>query len=212
MHLDGVTSGLQQESQGCLLPTGKQSRATRVKTEDAAVRSRPAACDVTRPTPGEIDAVLTATRVLVAISAQSVAQVEDHVTLPQLRVLVVIASHGQRNLNSVAEALGVHPSNATRACDKLVEAGLIRRRDDPTDRRNLILQLTDSGQQLIDTMTEHRRTAIAHILAKMLVQQRGSLVAALEAFAEAAGEIPPSQAWSVGWTTDEAAGPPEHNG
>ncbi|MCA1821332.1 MAG: MarR family winged helix-turn-helix transcriptional regulator [Pseudonocardia sp.] len=163
---------------------------------------------MTRPTPGEIDAVLTATRVLVAISAQSVAQVEDHVTLPQLRVLVVIASHGQRNLNSVAEALGVHPSNATRACDKLVEAGLIRRRDDPTDRRNLILQLTDSGQQLIDTMTEHRRTAIAHILAKMLVQQRGSLVAALEAFAEAAGEIPPGQAWSLGWTTGEAADPP----
>jgi hypothetical protein len=43
-------------------------------------------------------------------------------TLPQLRVLVVIASRGPQNLAGVAQGLGVHSSNATRACDKLVEA------------------------------------------------------------------------------------------
>lgn len=154
--------------------------------------------DETSPTPAEIDAVMAATRVLVAITAQSVAQVEDQVTLPQLRVLVMIASRRPQNLNSIAQALGVHPSNATRACDKLVEAGLLRRSDDPADRRNLILQLTKSGRQLIQTMTEHRRTAIANILAKMLVQQRSSLVPALLAFTNTAGETPPSQAWALG--------------
>lgn len=162
-----------------------------------------AGCDETRAIPAEIDAVMAATRVLVAISAQSVAKVEDQVAFPQLRVLVMIGDRGPQNLNSVAQALGVHPSNATRACDKLVEAGLLRRSDDPADRRNVILQLTESGRQLIHTMVEQRRSAIAKILAKMLAQHRSSLVPALTAFAEAAGETSPSQAWTLGWPTGD---------
>ncbi|PZS39902.1 MAG: MarR family transcriptional regulator [Pseudonocardiales bacterium] len=158
--------------------------------------------DATRPTPEQIDAVMLAARVLVAVSAQSVASVEDRVTLPQLRILVVIASRGPQNLASVAQGLGVHPSNATRTCDKLVNAGLLHRSDDPADRRNLVLQLTASGQQLVQNMIEHRRTAIANVLATMAPQLRSDLAPALLAFAEAAGEIPPSRAWSLGWTTD----------
>jgi DNA-binding MarR family transcriptional regulator len=171
--------------------------------EDAWMRPPQAGCDETRPTPAEIDVVMAATRVLVAISAQSVAKVEDQVTFPQLRVLVMIGDRGPQNLNSVAQALGVHPSNATRTCDKLVEAGLLRRSDNPADRRNLILQLTESGRQLIHTMVEHWRTAIAKILAKMLAQHRSNLVPALTAFAEAAGETSSSQAWTLGWPTGD---------
>jgi len=74
---------------------------------------------------------MVAARVLVAVSAQSVARVEGQVTLPQLRVLVMIASRGTQNVTSVAQGLGVHASNATRTCDKLVEAVLIHRREDP---------------------------------------------------------------------------------
>src|SRR5581483_2305912 len=161
--------------------------------------------DAARPCDEQIDAVLVACRALVAVAAQSVAAVEDRVALPQLRVLVMIASRGPQNLHSVAEGLGVHPSNATRACDKLVEAHLLHRSDDPADRRNLILRLTESGRQLVHTMMENRRVAIAAILAKMRVQHRSSLVAPLRAFAEAAGETPEGQLWALGWTTTNAS-------
>ncbi len=156
-----------------------------------------------RPSAEQIDAVLVACRALVAVAAQSVASVEDRVTLPQLRVLVMIASRGPQNLASVAAGLGVHASNGTRMCDKLVNAGLLHRSDDPTDRRNLVLQLTPSGQQLVDSMTEHRRTAIAKVLAKMPAQLRSDLVPALLAFANSAQGIPPSEAWALGWTTEQ---------
>lgn len=156
-----------------------------------------------RPSLAEIDAVLLATRVLVAVSAQSVANVDDHVTLPQLRVLGMIASRGPRNLSSVAQALGVHPSNATRTCDKLVEAGLIHRSDNPANRRNLTLRLTEPGRQLIETMTEHRRAVIANVLGRMPANHRSELIPALRAFAEAAGEIPEGQVWSLGWATGQ---------
>jgi hypothetical protein len=57
-----------------------------------------------------VEAVVLATRLLVAISAQSVAAVDDVVTLPQLRVLVMVSSRGPLNLGAVAAGLGVHPS------------------------------------------------------------------------------------------------------
>jgi DNA-binding MarR family transcriptional regulator len=149
---------------------------------------------------------MSAARVLVAVTVQSVTSVEEQVTLPQLRVLVMIASRGPQNLASVAQALGVHPSNATRRCDKLVEAGLVHRSEDPTDRRNLVLQLTASGRQIVQQMTQHRRAAIKGVLAKMPVDLRDNLVPALLAFAQAAGELPAGQAWALGWTTDQPDG------
>src|SRR3954470_22338495 len=85
----------------------------------------------------EVEAAMAATRVLVALSARSIAGLDGRITLPQFRVLVMVASTGPVNLGAVARALGVHPSNATRACDRLVTAGLLDRRDDPDDRRNL---------------------------------------------------------------------------
>lgn len=149
----------------------------------------------------EVEAVLVAARVLVAVSAQSVALIEDVVTLPQFRVLVIVTSRGPLNLGAMAEALGVHPSNATRACDRLVAAGLLDRRDDPADRRNLVLELTAAGRALVEQVMDYRRTAVAEILARMPDRQRAALVPVLQSFAAAGGEVPASSAWHLGWTT-----------
>jgi hypothetical protein len=65
---------------------------------------------VTVTDPEQVDAVMLAMRVLVAVTAQSVAELDERVTLPQLRVLVVIASRGPQNLAAVAQGLGVHSS------------------------------------------------------------------------------------------------------
>ena len=164
-----------------------------------------------RPSPTEVDAVLAATRALVAISAQSVAKIETLVTRPKLRVLAIIASRGPQNLNFIAHALGVDLFTATRTCNKLVEAGLLHRSNDPTDRRELVLQLTESGRQLIQTMHEHRRAAVATILAKIGIEQRHSLVPHLLTFADAAGEVPDSSAWTFGWTTQPPPDTHDHN-
>jgi DNA-binding MarR family transcriptional regulator len=141
---------------------------------------------------------------LVAITAQSVATVQEDVTLPQLRVLVMLASRGPLNLNTVARGLAVHPSNATRACDRLVASGLLDRRDDPEGRRNLILELTEQGRELVETVMDYRRRAIETVLAQMPAVHRRALVPALRSFA-AAGEVPgqisDSGTWTLGWTT-----------
>lgn len=144
---------------------------------------------------------MLAARVLVAVSAQSVAAVEDVVTLPQLRVLVMVASRGTLNLGAVAAGLGVHPSNATRTVERLVVAGLLNRRDDPADRRNLLLELTSAGRGLVDRVLNDRRAAIAGILERMPADRRRALVPVLRSAAAAGGEVPDDAVWALGWTT-----------
>lgn len=142
---------------------------------------------------------MAAARVLVAVVADSVAEVEDQVTLPQLRVLVMLATQGPLNLVAVADSLGVHPSNATRAVERLVVAGLVHRRDDPSDRRNVALTLTAEGQALVDSVFEHRRAAVESVLQRMPQAKRRALPEALGSFADAAGVVPES-AGEMHWT------------
>lgn len=151
----------------------------------------------------EVSAVMSAARLLVALSARSVALVEDVVTLPQLRVLVIVASRGPLHLGAVAQGLDVHLSNATRACDRLVAAGLLDRRDDPADRRHLLLELTAAGRELVERVMGHRRAAIAEVLARMPAHEREVLAPVLRSFAAAGGEVPEPAAWALGWTTSD---------
>ncbi len=148
----------------------------------------------------QIDAVMAAARVLVAVVASSLALVEDQVSLPQLRVLVMLATHGPLNLVAVADALGVHPSNATRTVERLVVAKLVDRREVPTDRRNVSLTLTRNGQALVDSVFEHRRAAIESVVERMPETKRRALPNALESFADAAGEVPEHPAGDGQWT------------
>ncbi len=113
------------------------------------------------------------------------------------------------NLNTVARGLAVHPSNATRACDRLVAAGLLDRRDNPEDRRNLILELTEQGRGMVDTMMAHRRAAIETVVAQVPPIHRRPLVPALRCFAAAgdvSGHIPDSGVWTLGWTSRPGSG------
>ena len=145
-----------------------------------------------------VDAVLSASRVLVAVAARSLADVAEEVTLTQYRTLVVLASRGPQNLAGLAEAVGVTPATATRMCDRLVRKGLIRRRTERDDRRQLRVALTAKGRSLVDAVTVRRRQEIGRIMGEIPPEQQAVLVQALGRLASAAGEVP-EQDWTTGW-------------
>jgi DNA-binding MarR family transcriptional regulator len=145
-----------------------------------------------------VDAVLAASRALVAVAARSVAEVDDTVTLPQYRVLVVLASRGPQPVGVLADELGVHASTATRMCDRLVRRDLIRREVSSTSRRQVEIRLAPAGRRLLGRVTAARRVAIGDIVDRVPAELRPALVTALTAFSDAAGEVP-DQAWAVGW-------------
>ncbi|MFG3659411.1 MarR family winged helix-turn-helix transcriptional regulator [Streptomyces sp. NPDC047706] len=135
-------------------------------------------------------AVLTASRLLVAVSARSLAAVEERVTLPQFRMLVALHSRGAMKLVSLAELLQVAPSTAMRMVDRLIAAGLAVRQVNPGNRRETLLQLTDEGRRTVADVTARRHAEIAAIVQRLAPDQRAALVEALTAFNEAGGEPP----------------------
>jgi DNA-binding MarR family transcriptional regulator len=146
------------------------------------------------------DAVLTASRLLIAVSVRSISAVGDRVTLPQFRMLVVLHSRGKVKHAVLAENLGVTPSTATRMVDRLVAAGLVHREHNPASRREIVLAVTEDGARVVRQVTARRRREIAKIVGKMPDRHRRGLVEALTAFTEAGGEPPaaavPENIWA----------------
>jgi DNA-binding MarR family transcriptional regulator len=132
--------------------------------------------------------LMDAARVFAGITAESVAQVGESITLPQLRVLVLASSRPGSSISAVAEALDVHLSNATRICDRLVHAGLLERRESVADRRRVEVHLTPAGAAVVEAVAAHRRTAIHRLLRTMPSDDQRVLAAALGQFVTAATE------------------------
>lgn len=154
-------------------------------------------------------AVLTASRLLVAVSARSLAEVEERVTLPQFRMLVVLATRGETKLVALAELLQVAPSTAMRMVDRLIAAGLADRKANPANRRETLLRLTEEGRRTVEEVTARRRAEIADIVERLRPTERLALVEALNAFNEAGGEpLAPAtddpEPHPLGWIVDGA--------
>ena len=135
-----------------------------------------------------VDALLRASRALVAISARSLASVSEEVTLPQFRTLVMLANRGPQTVSSIADGLDVHASTMTRMCNRLVNRGLVIRTPSATDRREVVVTLSTQGRQLVEDVTARRRRDLDAVVERMPPEDRSAVVTGLELFAHAAGD------------------------
>jgi DNA-binding MarR family transcriptional regulator len=135
-----------------------------------------------------IDALLRASRLLIGLSARSIAAVDDSITLPQFRLLVVLSTRGPLNLAALAEHLDVKSPTATRMIDRLIAGGLVKRETNPISRREVVIDLTGTGASVVTRVTQLRRREIAAIVANMPAPHRKWLVDALDAFSQAGSE------------------------
>lgn len=133
-------------------------------------------------------ATLRASRALVGVSARSLAPILDQISLPQFRVLVILAERGPTRSGLIAEQLGVHPSTFTRMADRLVAAGWVERQEGQGSRREVHIGLAGPGRDLVESVSLRRLQAIEDILAPLTPAQCKTILDGLQEFAEAAGE------------------------
>ena len=154
-----------------------------------------------------MDAVLTASRSLIAVATRSLGAAAEETTIAQYRALVVLASRGPQRIVDLAAALDAAPSTAGRMCDRLVRKTLIRRHRARADRRAVLVSVTAAGRLVVDHTTARRRALIEEILAMLREDAQRAVAEALRAFSDAAGEVPDSQ-WPPPGPAGEAARPP----
>jgi len=154
--------------------------------------------------------------------AQARDWVDVDLTMSQLKMMFVLSSamgpvDGTSGLRvgEVARGLGVTLPTVTAVMDKLVERGLVRRDEDPLDRRQHVCRLTTDGQALLHRLMAGRR-AFTHALLEHLDEDelaaflRGMqvLLAAAERLRASASAAPPPDSPSAAGSV--AAGAAEH--
>jgi len=137
-----------------------------------------------------VDAILQASRALVAITARSISAVNQEVTLPQFRSLVVLATAGPQTVSALADRLAVHASTMTRMCNRLVARGLVVRAPSAVDRREVVIALSTMGTTVVENVMTARRKELEDVVRRMCDDDRMAVVVALNKFAQTAGRAP----------------------
>jgi DNA-binding MarR family transcriptional regulator len=138
--------------------------------------------------PGTAEVLQYATRMLAGVALRSLDSLGAAVTLPQFRLLAVLADLGPVPSGQAARTLGLDPSTVTRLADRMVAAGHVARGTDPRHRGVVTLALTPSGQDLVAAADVWRRRELAQIMARLRPAEQAAVTAALGLLVRAAGD------------------------
>jgi DNA-binding MarR family transcriptional regulator len=67
-----------------------------------------------------------------------------------VNILMRLFHGGNCGVSMIGEQMGITNAAASQAVDKLVQMGMIRRTEDPQDRRAKLLEITPEGHQLLE--------------------------------------------------------------
>ncbi len=92
---------------------------------------------------------------------------------------------GSASVSALAEASGTSRSAVSKAVDALVRRGLVARSQDPRDRRNVPLALTDEGQRVMDAIFTEAETWLSARFARLTAAETESLLLGMESLRKA---------------------------
>jgi len=102
-------------------------------------------------------------------------------SLSHLHVLTVLEADGAIAMSRLAENLDVSVASATGIVGRMEERGLVARSHGETDRRVVLVQLTDSGIAIFRDMTEQRRRHLGAVLGRLTTDELAALLTGLRA-------------------------------
>ena len=88
-------------------------------------------------------------------------------SMAQAKALHLIGLGGPITMSALASKLGVTASTTSGLVDRLVERGLVDRRSEPADRRQVVVDATSDGRRLIDDFRELGSGAFRQILSRL---------------------------------------------
>lgn len=114
---------------------------------------------------------------------RAVDELGGTVPASQLRALLIIDDSGVLPPSRLAAALGISQSGASRLCDRMAAAGLLRSELAAGTRREITLAATAAGHRLAGWIRGRRRAVIARELGAMSAAGRQALARGLSELA-----------------------------
>lgn len=122
----------------------------------------------------------TVPTVMQFIRTEMRSQREPSLSVPQFRVLIYLDRHPDASLSALADHLGVTRATASTTVDRLVRQGVVSRVEHPTERRLVMLKLTQEGSDRLTQLRQITRQKIAALLGDLSTQDLDNVTAGLE--------------------------------
>jgi DNA-binding MarR family transcriptional regulator len=106
-------------------------------------------------------------------------------SLGQMKVLACLVQRGRLPVKDVAATIGVQMPTASELIEKLVADGLVVREVNPADRRQVLVDLTDTAAPFSERFVALRRAQVRYALEAMEPHERPVFVKALSTWAKA---------------------------
>lgn len=110
--------------------------------------------------------------------AAQVAHERGAITLERARILWQLVEAPRRS-GELAQRCALTPASVSELVDSLERDGFVRRSEDATDRRVVVVEITARGRREIDRVGELMRAPVAKIIAGLSAEKRVRLAAAL---------------------------------
>ena len=114
---------------------------------------------------------------------------DPHVTMAQMRVLMLLSAMGEARMSDLAHQLGIAPSTLSSLVDRLVESDLVTRKDDPRDRRTVVVALAPAGSRMLDQFNELGADALRSLLEQVPDKDLATVNKAIELLVAAARRL-----------------------
>jgi DNA-binding MarR family transcriptional regulator len=109
-----------------------------------------------------------------------VAMEKAGLTITQVKSLHVLSEAEEpMSLGAVSEALGLSLPAISRSVDGLVQRGLVKREEDPRDRRSKLVTATGRGRAIYERLSALRLAGIRSMLAELEPEEQQGLAVAL---------------------------------
>jgi DNA-binding MarR family transcriptional regulator len=116
---------------------------------------------------------------------------EVGLTMAQMVALMILQKMGTTmSVSSVAACIKLSPAAASHMVERLVVAGLVGRSEDPADRRQKRIAITNAGRELIQRTSEQRTREFTRILARLSAEAQSHLQRALARVVEELQNLP----------------------
>jgi DNA-binding MarR family transcriptional regulator len=109
----------------------------------------------------------------------------ERMSYPRLRLLEQLHCVGPDRMGALGDELGLTPRNMTALVDALEQEGLVARRAHPSDRRAVLVELTEAGLRTAEELLEPRIKELTALFDTLEPAERERFLAAVRTLLDA---------------------------
>jgi len=114
---------------------------------------------------------------------------EKNISLTQLSSLIHLSQNEECNISDLGAEFGVSNAAVSQLLEKMVQQGLVHRSEDPQDRRNKVLVLTEDGKKIANEGMNERHKWLSNLIKILTEEEQDQVDSALRLLIDKAAQI-----------------------